>query len=695
VELFKDISAGWLSTFNFLGPNGLDLMNGTSLNYQPFYAQQFYEVVTGSKLFPTLEEAGQQGGGATVVGHSLGGALAGYVGSLSGAETKVFNEMSYLGMAMNTAIDTFINQNISNGIAPLIQAMQQLVSGEDIDVEGFSFTPFVWPDADNITAFHMGGEVAGGARTAGPFLGFVADLFVSFVGKRIKALQSVAEEAIPDVETWGGIPDQIDALKTRISQAYGIYGSVVEQSNVVEIDSHAATLARTVSLHSQSLMVIDMYGDYAEHEDWKFVADERFKALFNSALANRTGLDDYSGTAGDADKMMTAIAYSAIEEGNKLFGDTGIRSMFNDLDELGQIYEDDTNLDPFLLSALQDNFPLTPTSIKQSLTNFSVAFAGALALNEVMHDADPDLDPREGVLTLNDDKNVLALDLSTKLWRDVMGETVTPYQDTKFKSEYFRQIAESNLASMSLIEVIEFLDEKARENWDGTGIGNFDRFHMRTQPDLGVVKLADRIYEVTEEEGPNVYIDLYVGLADQENEVWDSQGNDYVIGGSMRDTLYSSSGRDFLEGMDDNDQFYDVRESAAALVGLTIDDTFIGKSGVIELLNQFIEWWTGDEVGDVVRYGGLPQLNDTGIRILDGKVTAFEEPEKLLTAQAEEAIGASPSRVPILTMSRLKTCPRVSSWSTRRSKHPIPCRPMKTATAAAQQKPSAPRTSGT
>ena len=213
LEFLKDFGAGWLSSSNAVGPEGISGFGG-EYNFQPYYAQQFYELVTGYKIFPTLAE-GDQSANAVLLGHSLGGSLAGYIGALTGDTTRIFNEIPYQGMALNTAIDTFISQNIANDVDAVITALGQILQGEEIDVEGFSFTPMVWPDVDNIHSFRMEGEVAGLARLLGPTLGAAASFLV---GKRIEALQSAADKFLPDPPDWENAGEVVDELTSLISE---------------------------------------------------------------------------------------------------------------------------------------------------------------------------------------------------------------------------------------------------------------------------------------------------------------------------------------------------------------------------------------------------------------------------------------------------------------------------------------------
>lgn len=92
-EFLRDVVAGWFPSFNILG-NDFSLLDGPldvedlTIGLQPANAAEFYELVTGSSVF---DESSQN---VIVTGHSLGGSLAGFVGSLSGAEAVIL--MKYL-----------------------------------------------------------------------------------------------------------------------------------------------------------------------------------------------------------------------------------------------------------------------------------------------------------------------------------------------------------------------------------------------------------------------------------------------------------------------------------------------------------------------------------------------------------------------------------------------------------------------
>ncbi|MCP4127543.1 MAG: hypothetical protein GY753_10830, partial [Gammaproteobacteria bacterium] len=388
--------AGWLTSFNAFDPEGAEIA-GIEYNFQPYYAQQFYEVVSEAKVFPTLAE-GEQPTDITLVGHSLGGSLAGYIGSLTGNNTRIFNEIPYIGMALNTAIDNFISQNAHNGVAALTEALEKIANGLAPVVEGFSFTEFISPDTDSITSFRMTGEVAGVARFLGPIIGLATNFFVS---KRIENLKAIPEDGVPDVSSWETASDLIGVFTSIVS---GIYGIAVPDSTVQEVSSYAGFRpAITLSLHSQALMAIELFAGVEPHIEWQSIGPELFDALFSAEIAETIGADQFGGYAEAGEKMQIALAYSALDEGELVFGNTGIRAMFDDANELGKLVTDDR-----VPSALEDAIP--------GITQAIVQFAGQMALREVRYQDHLDWTPEKGFLGLNAEETVLKLDLAKELW---------------------------------------------------------------------------------------------------------------------------------------------------------------------------------------------------------------------------------------------------------------------------------------
>lgn len=176
LEFLGDFTTGWLTSFNYLNPNSLNvpIVGLEVVKNQPYFAREFYDLVTGAKVFSEPSE-GEQPKDTIIVGHSLGGELAGIIGALTENETKIFNEIPYIGVALNMALDAFMQQYSQHGFDIVVLAIQQIVNGEVPHVDGVEFTPFVFPQAGKITSFRMEGEVALFARALGPHKPFFFD----------------------------------------------------------------------------------------------------------------------------------------------------------------------------------------------------------------------------------------------------------------------------------------------------------------------------------------------------------------------------------------------------------------------------------------------------------------------------------------------------------------------------------------
>lgn len=175
VEFAKDFSTGWLTSFNLTNPTGLENPIGGDdlIKYQPYYAQASYDLVKG-----------EGAGNPVLVGHSLGGELAGFVGTRSGSTTTIFNEISFLAVALNDSIDRFIAANVNHNLEDIGQALMRMARGEPADFDGLHFEPFQFPNISQLTSFRMQGEVAALARNGGEIFATALELILQ---KRIGA----------------------------------------------------------------------------------------------------------------------------------------------------------------------------------------------------------------------------------------------------------------------------------------------------------------------------------------------------------------------------------------------------------------------------------------------------------------------------------------------------------------------------
>jgi hypothetical protein len=133
--------------------------------------------------------------------------------------------------------------------------------------------------------------------------------------------------------------------------------------------------------------------------DWQIIGPDLWKAYFNDAVTGAAmagftvpGLSSLSG------KMGRAIAYSVIDEGTRVFGDTAVRAMFNDANDLGKAV-------PFGSSPIAAG--------KGAIAEILMQFAGQLAFGKVLM---PNTAALNGVLALSPDNSVLTVDFNDALW---------------------------------------------------------------------------------------------------------------------------------------------------------------------------------------------------------------------------------------------------------------------------------------
>jgi hypothetical protein len=90
--------------------------------------------------------------------------------------------------------------------------------------------------------------------------------------------------------------------------------------------------------HAIGLIILRMFADTLPERDWEHAAKYWIPALFDADLAKAAGaLVRTNEEFGDvATTLQQALAYSALDEGERPFGDTGIHALFNDANELGK-----------------------------------------------------------------------------------------------------------------------------------------------------------------------------------------------------------------------------------------------------------------------------------------------------------------------------------------------------------------------
>jgi hypothetical protein len=307
------------------GPDFGDVLNGWTLSAGYAQASQAQMALA----FYSKVQAETPGGGLGIqlTGHSLGGGLAGFVSDLTGAPADVFNNIPFgSGVAAESVLSS------------LPQGMS------------------VPSSSANVRQFVTLGEVATGLRAlTGPLS------YATFLA------------------------DGVDVVPAAALAAYGIVLDNTTSSSSQTLYSNVGIgNASPTNLHSQSLSVLLLYADVNHDTGWASVGKSLYDALFDDSIANK--LLPFVATSGGwytpSAKMMAAIAYSALYNPNVIgsslvFGDTAIRALFDDEDQIGKLVTT-----PSVAAYLQD------THVQTALSDIAVEYAGLLAANRVTHDSD-------------------------------------------------------------------------------------------------------------------------------------------------------------------------------------------------------------------------------------------------------------------------------------------------------------------
>lgn len=277
----------------------------------------------------------------SVTGHSLGGGLAGLVGAAYQKSGLLFNNMAFEG-----AVDNL----------------------EDITHD---------PNAEDYDA-ELKGIVYG---SASPWS-------TSFNGLQTLYMQGEALNA-PFIGHWG----QTETPRYMITVDEGVEG------------------LGYVDRHSMSFLVIQLFaGMQGSVTAWDKASPYFLPVLFDNAFAGSIGIA--SGQLGTdvrdgnyASILRTMIAYSALDEGTRPFGDTGIRALHNDANDLGQALAATTPFAPLLAYASGLSYVFTEFAAK--LAKNTILGTGTYATQHSV---------LQGVLNLVASGTAVKADFSNEKW---------------------------------------------------------------------------------------------------------------------------------------------------------------------------------------------------------------------------------------------------------------------------------------
>ncbi len=493
--------------------SGWTIGGGFTEDTQAGRAIQFYEMVTGKSVHDGPAED------VVLTGHSLGGGLAGFVSMLSGTEAVVFDNMPF-GIAAWTQWGYAVEQ-VTDGILP---------------------PP---PTTEAIRSYSVAGEALEGLRS-----GFIQDV----AGNLILLGALLSPISVP-----------LGLMVEQYGDYQGGYTAAIEAEIDARGDRHVFSNFGTggiftgtrgmLDLHSQALLVLMMYAEENQHINWQFGAEELFNALYDDWVSEWAGIPgEVGGLRGPADKMLAMIAYSAIDSGNRSFGDTAIRALLNDADDLGVVKLIEQG---GALSALYED-----GQVLQAVADSIVQNAAFLAKNQTLASADPEA--VNGVVELDDESGLLEIDFSRETWTYA---TPGGGEDSAFDGNSLIQ------GQHKLIDAIaggaqpgeNDIREGVQLLWSTSIDDAIDRAVLTLTDDGGTVGIGADVAPADPADGPQAT--LFVGGAgsdkvqgsldreviagyDGDDSLHGNAGEDILLGGRGEDFLSGGSGRDLLYGGD-------------------------------------------------------------------------------------------------------------------------------------------------
>jgi hypothetical protein len=463
---FRDIWNGWIV--------GAGVAVG-----QANPALEFYRAVNnGASAFDLTD-----GRSITLTGHSLGGGLAGFVGSLHGDVTVGFDYMPFLAATYAAWIVEYTRRLEASGRSITTLPTTALLT--ELNLRYPSYAGFTGASLEgevnrllrNGAAAAAIGGILAGATALIPVVGPILSALAGITGGAIAGAQ-IAETAL--------LGNQVRTVTTYDwTKAY----------------DPGAGAAR----HSNGTLVIALYAEAKERESSAFAnwrargtSNLLYTALYDSEVAQAVPGTTTRGKSGnEAATLQTAIAYSALDPSiidddkqAKPFGDTAIRAMFNDAGDLGQALASGN-------ATFFDTLQGTKT-VKQFIADLLVQYAGALALNDIeqadgkkLRVGDIEVDATQGILGFEEGSHALALDLSKFLWEDFFrvlgkdaegkignGTGATPTGGAAFRNAFLAGAVGNAAANIYRVLGVKDVDALAKRFWGASDGHIIDRFHI-------------------------------------------------------------------------------------------------------------------------------------------------------------------------------------------------------------------------
>lgn len=443
--------------------NGYGVGAGSPHGNQAKLAIEFYKDVLDKN----------PGASISFTGHSAGGGLAGLVAGIYKKPAMLYDNMAFEGAVENAY--KYANRSNAEVIASLgtpnptpieisdalasRDALKTLIYGASTPTPGFEFP------TSSIKAFH----------TEGDFLAF----------NRV-------------------FQDTISAVME--------HGHDVNLSGVLDSGGwHSmATLAMLTYIHGSGLP-----------NDWMHSAKYFWPVLYDAEFANKIGVDTTTVPGGDSgtgkydSALRQMIAYSAIDEGVPVFGNTAIRAFYNDANDLGKA-----------LSSSSASLYLESNG--EAISKVFVDFAGQLAIKKI---TGLNSTFTAGVVKFSTDQKNIIVSLEDAVWKPITGSVPEIASRT--------DIYESVLKSENLLG----FRYAAKQMWGTTPADFVDQY-------IFAINGAGVSTAITSTSSVKAKMFVATNSADV---ITGSSGHDIILGKDGTDNLSGGNGDDILDGGTGND----------------------------------------------------------------------------------------------------------------------------------------------
>ncbi len=527
---------------------------------QGMMAVEFYKYIVDTY---STSEAYRENSEITVTGHSLGGGLAGFVSTLYGlgdngsrTAATIFDTMTYDKSAELASSFRVMWHDLSGSYESLLtpyelSQFEQIPSVviDDVQVYDSDLHSLVYGnsqawdnDKSGIEGYILEGEVLDN-----PLLGRTGD------DEKYKFDLGFTEED------------------------YGL------------IDTE---------LHSMATLVIRMFADESEvnGDYWKEVAQYFWPVMYDQSFAQEIGMDHASLLGKNQDDgdyaavLRTIVAYSAINEGTRVFGDTGIRAFYDDANEFGQA----------LNASGASN---TLTEYATDISKAFIQYAGLLAASHVTSALFSDA--LEGVIDYDQTSNpdVFIVNFKSNDWTPISSEL--KYKMQGIRNDVVEHIFSDFIQSHS-IDIGSFI---VNNDWLGPGpfLSSGGAFNRVIFAALDSGSTEYNLEEVGEAFKGTLYVGsigndivtMQMGSSDR-NVFLGNGGTDSYIGGDSLDIAIGGSGQDTFDGGGSADFLYGGGDIDVLVGGLS-SDIVIGGTG-----NDI---FVADIDGEDVYHGGYDEAD--------------------------------------------------------------------------------------